>query len=1533
MASITDLRANLVATVQEEDGVDNLALNSQVVTEASELLRHLGQDVVVFNRVVIGSIQNDLFKVTGTVRAFSGDNDATLSVRVSDDGTPQLSLALSPLAADWGFRDAFPNLPQSPGTDGVLVVLKESCFYDLSVGQPVFTVSTFESDQLGISEGIVFDAQISLGDTFHALKQMIDSQSQIACHGSIEISNSSPLIQLEAALGELTFPLAGDEIKNIVLQIETTADSEGTPAQSHALLSGQVTVSSSTPPVTVEASILEGDFVWQFRALFAENEIALANEFAELAQLAGIQSTDFELPDEVQAFTSFYLTEIGVGVIPADMTIQYVSFAVASPEVWHTPIPDIQVTALGVGWTFLLGPPVTSHGYVFGDLVLGRDAGEFTLEVSAQLPDFVIFADLPEGEEIDLRKVVETYFSKYLFEHNFVVDRLELMTEPSASIYEMEIEIKDDWPIVGNLILSPMSFTIKSQTGSVSGSLTAQLTLDELRFFVRAAYSEDGYGLQFIGGSLADEPIPIGDLVQKLATQFNVASDFPQALEDLVIENLTTSFNTATKDFTFTCEAQFTIEEGETVDITVTIDLTHQQDGSFEKYFGGDISVDVPISTETQTLLFDLKFIEEIDAGDASESSQFIATYSHSQEQSIPTVKAIVNAFSSRVAGYIPQGVTVDLQDVIFAFDQPEETKLYLFGVDIDISIDLSDLPLIGGFLSADGQVGVNPLQIIATSGEISQEQVAAFNELIPEGVNALPDQTLQEGFNISGMLQLASSSEPLTLPAADSSTTAPAAAPASPTSTSATTDDNALWYKIQRSFGPLDLERIGLQYHQPDNGEKAAIAFLLDASLSAFGLTLTLEGFSIAVDLEDIPSLPQFNLSGLGVDYEGGPFEIGGAFLKGTITYDGKEYDDYSGTAILRTETLTLAAIGSYVLLDVGPSMFVYAVLDYPIGGPAFFFVRGLAAGFGYNRLLNAPSIDRVDTFPLVQEAVEGVAGTPNLADELAKLEQYIPPSVGNYFLAIGIRFTSFEMLDSFVLVTATFGHRFELDVVGLSTLVLPAPDAENADVTPIAEVQLALRATFIPEDGFIGVSAQLTNNSYLLSRKCHLTGGFALYTWFSGDYDYAGDFVLSVGGYHPKFSRPDHYPTVSPLGFNWQVDDHVTFKGSAYYALIPSALMAGCSLSATWEDGSLKAWFDAGADFLISWRPYHYEADAHVSIGASYTFHLFGAHHVSTHVGADVSIWGPEFTGKADVSWSVISFTISFGDSSRNQLNPISWKEFSQSFLPKDTAKMCTINLQDGLINQTAAKDSKDTQQTDSIDLGVVNPKTLCLTTDAVIPIQDAYLRAENTQTTELPYDLDSHTKATTVFNIGIMELSNSDISSTLTITITSSDGKLYDIESVKTHFDFIPLAKSLPAALWGSRLKPSPQGKQLIKSLLTGYKIRVKRPDDAPNPASIDYATLQQAATLDSEPDAFAWTTLTAFVAQAKEDDSARRQIIKNTFVESDVVSKRMAIANDLLGESLNLDTFNAYDFFSAPQVNEIVSQMSEVTTPVS
>ena len=50
------------------------------------------------------------------------------------------------------------------------------------------------------------------------------------------------------------------------------------------------------------------------------------------------------------------------------------------------------------------------------------------------------------------------------------------------------------------------------------------------------------------------------------------------------------------------------------------------------------------------------------------------------------------------------------------------------------------------------------------------------------------------------------------------------------------------------------------------------------------------------------------------------------------------------------------------------------------------------------------------------------------------------------------------------------------------------------------IAYAELALRVVVKPEEGTIAVEGRLTDDSYIFSKDCRLTGGFAFFLWFTG-------------------------------------------------------------------------------------------------------------------------------------------------------------------------------------------------------------------------------------------------------------------------------------------------------------------------------------------------------------------------------------------------------------------------------------------------
>jgi hypothetical protein len=1147
-----------------------------------------------------------------------------------------------------------------------------------------------------------------------------------------------------------------------------------------------------------------------------------------------------------------------------------------------------------IGAVFTINDPARPKAENISALLFAElKVGSVYLETSVLLPDRIFQAQLASGSEIDVNEVIDTFAKGVSLPGNdkLIIYQLDVFAQvkKGEEAYSLEAGAYGTLTIIKGLIIDNINFFIAYQFQALSEvKLSSTLFLSNIQaeLFLLADYQKES-GWQFEGRTYPGQAIPIGTLIKDLVTLFDDVT-LPSAIEELTIQNLGISFNTKTKNFTFNCESKFPIDSQE-VDVTVNINIIQQLDGSYKKHFDGHITIG------------DLKFALIFDADKTS--TNFLAAY---HDEKTVKIKDLIGYIDPQLKDEIPEGLEISLKDALFVYAKQQSLTNFLFGLNIGGGINLSNLPLVGQEFPPNQTVKIS-LQVLVTKADFTATQLQTFNTLYPDGGIKLPTTEIKQRLDLTPSIQLGSEIQQLQLPIAINKNTGQiqdsgsssnnTSSVVTPSATPTPIDDGTKWFQLQKAFGPVHFQRVGIKY------QYSKIWVLLDAGLSLAGLSLSLDGLSVNSPLNTLNKFePKFDLKGLGIDYKGGDtLEIGGAFLRTQVTKDGKTYDEYDGAAVIKFKAkgkaLKLSAIGSYAYFEGHPSLFIYALLDYPIGGPSFFFVTGLAAGFGYNRGLKVPTIDQVATFPLVAEAVnpppaEGSNSdqAARLTGELTKLRDYIPPETGQIFLAIGIKFTSFKLIDSFLLLTVAFGNRFELNLLGLATLI--ATPNPGPGVSPVAQVQLALKASFLPAEGFIGIIAQLTPNSYILSQACHLTGGFAFYGWFAPNV-HEGDFVLTLGGYHPLFKVPDHYPKVPRLTLNWQVSSELYIKADAYFALTPSAIMAGGHLQATWNSGPLSAWFNAGADFLMSWKPYHYDISIYVDMGVSYTFHFFGTHHITVQLGADLHIWGPEFTGIAHIHLWIISFDVSFGSSASQAPTAIDWNEFKTSFLPAADA-ICTIAVKEGLVRKV--------NQDDKTDLGIINPKDLCLVTNSVIPIKTCHVNL-NTQ------------GINTQFGIGPMAVTPGQLTSTLTISVTR-DGKSLSSAEFDEDFACSPLFKKVPVALWGESLTPSLNGNQFIENTLSGLEIKPKKQPEPGATQAINRSELQFSTT--SINNAYHWQKISTFQEKTTKD-------IRNTIVDNTVKNTRdnLLKALNLNSEEIDLSATIADHFLGSPKIEVLAN----------
>ncbi len=1496
---------------------------------------------------------------------------------------------------EWKFTTSFPDLPTF--TDFSSEAEKESFLNNLGLQNPYFIISTYKHnyrdntykidnenkvlaiglDNFDINEGLNFGAKVDLSGPLDPAQKITQTHDNLIINGTIKNTGTDQEIGLNGRLN-----LTNAKFGPLKLNYLEIGISSGLKKDSKAQLTGKSEIQigenftlhvNTTIPVGYKGPIaLEGD-------LTKKRTLPSLNDLQNLMQ--SDQKIDSYLPetqDESQSFGKLLKqnSEKGLGIQEFKLII--------SPDKGRIEYAKVILGTGDVAWK-LLGDSLAIRGITM-QLELLRflhDSKKFPDVISLEIAGLLEIGDDPkdgrvvimvaaedlknpkninlsgrliEGDKINIRQLIDKIGHSYIEVpkgekgKDLSIYKLNLYGNPYNKYFSFDLGIESicEFEIAGGKKIALKSIEMRIDSAG-NGYISGNFDIAGVEVYAGATHTSGG-GWEFRGGTSSLTPIPLGAMLKELFKQ-----ELPPILEGLEIKELGMTFNTSSKDFSFVTEIAFPLapkpkqalaETTETENQAILSLNTHVLHSSKNNEKSTEIRFDGNLLIAKR--MFDVTFSHK------ENNNLFLALYNNPNGDTIKISDLITQLFADAPDFLKQLDLEISLNNAIIAFSSIKEngatTTKALFGIEIGAGLNLSDLPLIGRLFSREETLSM-VFNLLAATEKFSEKEIDTINKSAPEGTTTLPEKELEK-IRLSTIIRIGNETIELDLIdqkkktsiTTEDFTEAPKksklklkTAKDTKDAIAETSNLKAQWIDVQKSFGPVNIERVGAGLIDK------AIWLLLDGGFTAAGLTIDLVGLAVSFDLKDLTKeqlqkglKPHFHLSGLGVDFKSGKLEIGAAFLRRPVENQQpgqQERYEFDGMAVIKYDKLNLTALGSYTTLEDGQaSMFIYAILDYPIGGPPFFFVTGLAAGFGYNRSIIVPGINEISSFPLVAAAIDIKNAPKKPAQILKQLQNTLKPAVGEYFLALGIKFTSFKIIDSFALLLVKFGQHFEIDILGLSTLTTPG---EKEGMPPLAEVHLVLKAAFVPEEGFLGVQAQITPDSYVLSKDCHITGGFAFFSWFAGVHK--DDFVLTLGGYHKDFKVPDHYPQVPRLGLNWQVSKEFHVKAEAYFALVPSALMVGGRLEATWESGALKAWFIAGVDFLIAWLPYHYDARFYINIGASYTFEVLGFQKtITADLGADLHIWGPEFAGKAHIDLTVISFDVAFGEADSQKSKPIEWEPFKKSFLP-DNNTICNISIQDGLVKQA--------DQNDSENLGVINPKEFSLITNSAIPLNQAEVGGkvliDKTQNTVYFEDKEmtkpngfqinesgtevSQKKSTNSINItapgiGPMDLKASDLATTHKITIIRKDDSVN--KSVEYDFSFLPVLKNVPAGMWGESVNPDLKKDPLVKNTLAGFEIRPKATEQVSETETIN----TDALGLETElvQDLYEWETGNIFELEAKDDDQRRDVIKTNIFAD-----KTRATRNEMLEamgidlQTIDLTEAMAEDFIIAPEVGKFKS----------
>ncbi|WP_405892854.1 hypothetical protein OG272_06760 [Streptomyces sp. NBC_00104] len=745
---------------------------------------------------------------------------------------------------------------------------------------------------------------------------------------------------------------------------------------------------------------------------------------------------------------------------------------------------------------------------------------------------------------------------------------------------------------------------------------------------------------------------------------------------------------------------------------------------------------------------------------------------------------------------------------------KPKATTVAMVRVRTDW--DGSGLPVVGPMIG-NGLLSLPALQIMYVSENLSAEDVIKINRVVTE-YNLGPLQQLPVvneaagvplGKNVSAAAYLAVMGNPtpalvITVPPKFGP------APESP-------EKPKLEYEfvIGKQFGPVYLSAIVFRYDL-----KKGLLIELQGQVTVGSLTWQVAGLGFYVGMSGgFPLLPF--LHGMNIEATAADGLIG---LKGGLL--NKKPDDstldfeLAGLILVQAMAVELGAQAVWARSVEGwHSVFIYGEISLVGGasvfGPPPFTVTGFSAGFGINSSFKkVPTGAELAEFPLVArldaaQALPGMpAPTPYTPEDALKAltgpTGWIRPTEGQYWIAAGVKFTSFGFIETKALAVIELGDSVKAMLLGRTSVSLPRTLKPNARA--IARVNIGLSLGFSSAEHCLSMDVALLPGSYVLDPSIELTGGIAVYVWTGGGR--AGDFAISLGGYHPAYNVPTHYPRPKRLGFVWSPASDITVRAEAYAAITPAAFMFGGRLAAVYDKGIFSAWFTAHLDVLVQWKPFYLDVRLGISIGVAATIKVwFVRVRISVEVGIDLHLWLPPFGGRATVKLWFISFSFGFG-SSRDSTPAVDWPEF-RTQIPAPVRVIPNEGLladadQGEIARRAAAKEP-----------ALVSSAGFTFTTEAGIPASHLYIN-------------ERLIKQSDEGSIDIRPMRKTGVTSAHRVTITK-DGTTF--HPTDHHWVVKPVTGTVAPGLWGKPLaKPGDalDGDQLLENRLTGLRITLPKPD---------------------------------------------------------------------------------------------------------
>ena len=412
--------------------------------------------------------------------------------------------------------------------------------------------------------------------------------------------------------------------------------------------------------------------------------------------------------------------------------------------------------------------------------------------------------------------------------------------------------------------------------------------------------------------------------------------------------------------------------------------------------------------------------------------------------------------------------------------------------------------------------------------------------------------------------------------------------------------------FPIHAQTGPARFESVDWSYGKTRKkdalGARLAATVTLSSKLGP--VYARVEGIGVALDISMPP--PGSDLTTSAVDFgfvppKGVGLRIDAAAVSGGgfLEFDPDNHR-YAGIATLKFLELELSAVGliNTRLPNNQPGfsllLCISVIFEPAYRLPYLFTLEGVGGLIGVNRTMKIDVLrERIR-----DGAINSIMFPANIVENAAKiisdLRAIFPPQAKHFvvapFLKIGWGAKTVLEVDLGIFIEFPFKGR--LILLGALSICLPDKKADPR----LVDLRVDIFGDFNFAESYVLIEGRLRDGSHVAGIP--LAGGFA----FVLDWGNDPQFLLSVGGYHPRYQKPPRFPDIARLSAQIKRGDAVRLTCLYYQAITSNTFQIGFSADLLVKKGNATAIGFLGFNALLQFDPLYFEVDIRISVQIAY-------------------------------------------------------------------------------------------------------------------------------------------------------------------------------------------------------------------------------------------------------------------------------------------------------------------------------------------